>query len=319
MEPKKIIFDTDVGGDCDDVIALDLLLSACKAGECELLGITYSYDCRDACGCAYEILRQHGFEALPMGRMPIPEGRKEYHGTYSPLVVKKYGRDDTPTYDTVPDAVPVLRRLLAENGHVTLVVVGSMANIAALIASKPDGISPLDGKELMKRSVDEIAVMGCSFAHQDARDPQPSAVCPDGTVKPTWEWNIYCNIPAARYMFEECPVPITCAPFELGFGLYSGQPIYDAGKGGTPDSYCMEVYGCCTHGHHSWDPATAFYALYGTRPYFFRTVPGRITVTPEGISYFDAAHGGQHSIIECACPREQLGAAIDEKLKRLFT
>ena len=81
MEPKKIIFDTDLGLDCDDVIALDLLLSAAKAGECDLIGVTYSYLCRDACGCIYEILRQHGFESVPMGRLPITlELRKKSDG-----------------------------------------------------------------------------------------------------------------------------------------------------------------------------------------------------------------------------------------------
>lgn len=317
MEPKKIIFDTDLGGDCDDVIALDLILSAAKAGECELIGITYSYFCFAACGCIYEILRQYGYENVPLGRMPIPEGRKEFHGAYAYPVVEKFGKADTPKYADVPDAVKLLRKLLSENENVTLVVVGSMTNIASLIESAPDDISPLDGKELMKRSVKEIAVMGCSFRHQDARNPQPDAIMEDGTLKPVCEWNIYCDIPAARKMFDTCPVPITCSPFELGFNLYSGQPIYDAGKGETPDSYSMQVYGCFKHGHHSWDPATAYYALYGALPYFYKTVRGKITIDENGISYFDASHGGDHCLIECAMPREQIGKAIDEKLSRL--
>lgn len=317
MEPKKIIFDTDLGGDCDDVIALDLILSAAMAGECELIGITYSYFCFAACGCIYEILRQYGYENVPLGRMPIPEGRKEFRGAYAYPVVEKFEKADTPKYADVPDAVKLLRKLLSENENVTLVVVGSMTNIASLIESAPDDISPLDGKELMKRSVKEIAVMGCSFRHQDARNPQPDAIMEDGTLKPVCEWNIYCDIPAARKMFDTCPVPITCSPFELGFNLYSGQPIYDAGKGETPDSYSMQVYGCFKHGHHSWDPATAYYALYGALPYFYKTVRGKITIDENGISYFDASHGGDHCLIECAMPREQIGKAIDEKLSRL--
>ena len=317
MEAKKIIFDTDLGSDCDDVIALDLLLSAVKAGECELIGVTYSYFCYAACGCIYEILREYGYESIPLGKMPIPEGKEEFKGSYAYPVVEKFGKADTPKYEDVPDAVPVLRKLLSENEDVTLVVVGSMTNVAALIESEPDGISPLDGKELMKKSVREIAVMGCSFRHQDARNPQSYAIAEDGTLKPVCEWNILCDIPAARKMFDTCPVPITCSPFELGFNLYSGQPIYDAGKGKTPDSYSMEVYGCCTHGHHSWDPATAFYALYGALPYFYRTVKGKITIDENGFSYFDASHGGKHCLIECALPNEEIGKAIDEKLKRL--
>lgn len=317
MEAKKIIFDTDLGTDFDDVVALDLLLSAVKAGECELLGITYSYFSRAACGCIYEILREYGYENIPLGRMPIPEGKQEIKGCYAYPVVEKFGKADTPGYADVTDAVVLLRKLLSENENVTLVVVGTMTNIASLIESAPDDISPLNGKELMERSVKEIAVMGCSFRHQDGRNPQPEGISEDGTLQPVCEWNIRCDIPAARKMFAECPVPITCSPFELGFGLYSGQPIYDAGKGETPDSYGMEVYGCNKHGRDSWDPATAFYALYGALPYFYKTIRGKITIDEHGFSYFDASKGGSHCLIERAVSREEIGKAIDEKIKRL--
>lgn len=73
---KKIIFDTDIGGDCDDVMALDVLLSAHKCGECELLGVTYCEKSRNAPACIYAICRQHGFADIPIGRVPIKENEK---------------------------------------------------------------------------------------------------------------------------------------------------------------------------------------------------------------------------------------------------
>ena len=37
----KIIFDTDIGCDCDDAAALALALELMNAGECELLAVTH--------------------------------------------------------------------------------------------------------------------------------------------------------------------------------------------------------------------------------------------------------------------------------------
>ena len=39
---KQLIFDTDIGMDCDDAAALGILLNAHKRGECEILAITAS-------------------------------------------------------------------------------------------------------------------------------------------------------------------------------------------------------------------------------------------------------------------------------------
>lgn len=318
MEPKKIIFDTDLGGDCDDVVALDLLLSAHKAGECSLIGVSYSYTTRTSVGCIHAILKQHGCADIPIARMDIPAGIKEYPGTYATPVVDKFGDKNTPTYDNTEEAVHFLRRLLAENTGVTLVVTGSMSNLCGLIASPADDLSPLSGIELMKRSVAEVAVMGCNFWHENASNPDPNYIAADGTLNPVCEWNIFCDIPGARYAFDNCPVPLVCSPFELGFNMFSGGDMCRHGKGEAPDSLSLLVHGAGEHGQHSWDPATALYGIYGARPWFYKTVQGRIIIDEKGVAHFDSLHGGQHCIIQCAMPREAVGKAIDEKIARLF-
>ena len=39
---KKFILDTDMGVDCDDAVALALLINYKKAGACDILGVTAS-------------------------------------------------------------------------------------------------------------------------------------------------------------------------------------------------------------------------------------------------------------------------------------
>ena len=42
-EAVKIIFDTDIGGDCDDAGALALIHRLCDKGEVELLAVTRKF------------------------------------------------------------------------------------------------------------------------------------------------------------------------------------------------------------------------------------------------------------------------------------
>ena len=315
---KNVIFDTDLGGDCDDVVALDLLLSAHKAGECRLLGVSYSHLCPTAPGCIYEILRQHGCADIPVARMDIPSDRQLYAGTYATPVVEKFGSAETPTYENTPEAVHFLRQTLAANSHVTLVVTGTLSNLSGLMASGADDASPLNGMELMKAAVDEVAVMACNFWHENGRNPDPGYIEADGTLRPVCEWNIFCDIPAAQVVFHNCPVPLVCSPFELGYNIFSGGEMCAHGKGEVPDSFAMLKHGAGEAGQHSWDPATALYGLYGAQPWFYKTVKGQIIIDDEGIAHFDTQHGGEQCIIQCAESGRAVAEAIDSRIRRLF-
>ena len=42
-KPVKIIYDTDIGGDCDDAGTLSMLHRLCDKNEAELLAVTHCY------------------------------------------------------------------------------------------------------------------------------------------------------------------------------------------------------------------------------------------------------------------------------------
>lgn len=314
---KKIIFDTDLGGDCDDVMALDLLISADKAGECALTGVTYSADCRRSPACIYAILKYYGMERLPVGRAPIPDSVGKGIDDYASLVADTFPSEDAPTYESAWDAVKLLRKLLAENGRSTVVVTGYLTNIAALLKSGPDEYSPLDGAELVRSCVEEFAVMGGDFAHQDAVNPFPAGIDANGDLRPVPEWNIREDIPAAQYVFDNSPVPVIVSPFGLGFNMMTGAPMTAKGKGKAPDSLAYIKHGC-ESGQHSWDPATALYGIYGAKPWFYRSAPGRVTVDGRGVTDFDTRAGGNARVLGCAMTREAIAADIDRLMMRLY-
>ena len=63
MSKKKIIFDTDIGGDCDDAGALALLHRLCDLGEAELLATTHCFSSPYVAGCLDAINTYYGRQA----------------------------------------------------------------------------------------------------------------------------------------------------------------------------------------------------------------------------------------------------------------
>ena len=139
-ETKQIIFDTDIGMDCDDAAALGILLNAHKRGECEILAITASTGREGATATVNAICDYYGVNGIPVGRMKrmlLCDGVNNY----ARAVMEKYGTEDVET-----DAVPLLRKTLAEAaGKVSVIAVGPLSNLEELLKSKADEFSPLCG------------------------------------------------------------------------------------------------------------------------------------------------------------------------------
>ena len=199
---EKIIFDTDIGGDCDDTGSLAIVHECERAGKAKLLAVTLSTASPYAAGCADAINRWYGRE------VPIGQTKRTPPGEDPGFYVKSYGRHIAAVYDNAykanggnapEDAVRVLRRTLAENTgeKITIVAVGCCINIAALLKSGGDDISPLSGRELLAREAKALSLMGCFF---------PSEEVPEvwfGTEKMEAECNIKVDIGGARSV--PCP------------------------------------------------------------------------------------------------------------------
>lgn len=73
--PVKVIFDTDMGNDIDDALALDMLYKYADEGRITLLGITSNKEEHPASVEYIDILNTfYGYPDIPVGR--IREGRE---------------------------------------------------------------------------------------------------------------------------------------------------------------------------------------------------------------------------------------------------
>ena len=139
---EKVIFDTDIGGDPDDALALAYLLSR---PDCELLGVTIEAwggnGLRQA-EIASAICRDFGVE-VPIA---VGAGAGNLTGRRAAAVPKKppryweivKGRGHA-TFSRQGDAFDFLRRTIREHpGEVTLLATGHFTNLGALFASDPE-------------------------------------------------------------------------------------------------------------------------------------------------------------------------------------
>src|SRR5580704_2265059 len=148
-DPLPIIFDTDVGNDVDDVLALGMIHALQSRGACNLLAVTVTKDHELAGPFADMVNTFYGRPKIPVGVVRNGATRDEgkflgmaRDGSLYPHALKKSA--------DAPDAVVLLRKVLASqpDSSVVIVQVGFATNLARLLDTPADSTSPLTGKEL---------------------------------------------------------------------------------------------------------------------------------------------------------------------------
>jgi purine nucleosidase len=182
-EPIPVLFDTDIGTDIDDAYALAQII---HSPELELLGVTtVSGDAVARARLAAKLLAVAGRPEVPVyaGLSTAPQYMKQVEwaaGFTSPSLHESGG-------------VEFLRRQInARPGELTLIAVGEMTNVAALLESEP-GIGA---------KIKAIALMGGSVRRGYAPGSQPEP-----------EWNLKSNVRAAQVVFAS-GVPLLVAPLD---------------------------------------------------------------------------------------------------------
>jgi inosine-uridine nucleoside N-ribohydrolase len=207
----KIIFDTDIGGDADDLGALAMLHNYVKSGDCELLAIMNWTTDEFAVPSIDAINRYYLHPDIPIGTRK--DGTQTIKANYNKLIADNFSYK--LNYNDVPDATDLYRKILSanEDNSVTVIVVGPLLNIQRLIKSKPDANSPLSGTELISKKVKEFVIMGGHF--------------PKGKN----EWNFNGDMPGVtKFVVENLDVPVVFSGFELGVQIKTGESFNNIDK-----------------------------------------------------------------------------------------
>lgn len=294
-EPVKMIFDTDMGNDIDDAMALAMIHQLERRGAMELLAVTSTKDHELSAPFIDALNTFYGAPDVPIG--VVRDGVTPEQGKYNGLARKKddegnlvYPHDLASGKDAM-EAVALIRKTLAAqpDNSVKLVQVGFFTNLARLLDSKPDEYSDLSGADLIKKKVKETIIMAGAF--QTIRF---------GTQH--LEYNVKKDVPSAQEMAERWPGKLIWSGFEIGIAAtYPWQSIMEdynyldhhIVKEGYLD-YVPEK----PHDRPTWDLTAVLYAVYPDRGYFDLSPNGNVKVNDEGrTDFFPAKKGNDQYLI----------------------
>ena len=292
-KPVKIILDTDIGGDCDDAGALALLHKLCDLGEAELLAVTHCMNSPYDAGCIDAINTYYG-RPVPVGINQAADLRKGE--VYAEALSREFPNRFPPDRGiSVPDTLQVLRQTLsnAEDGSVTFVIIGSLASAARLVESGPDEISPLSGRELIKKKLSQTVVMGGRFVGS-----WPMDILSGQGKKVLAEWNIKEDVACSQTVCNHWPGKLIFSSYEIGLWIVSMTGYVSTASKDDPVRRAYELHHLAGDaGRESWDHTAVLQAVRPDRGYWNLHPWGRITVDDVGVTSWVPEENGQHTYL----------------------
>jgi purine nucleosidase len=265
--PEKIIIDTDIGDDIDDVFALALAL---HSPELQILGVTTGFgDTQTRAKLVDRFLGETGHQDIPVG-VGTPTTPKT---SFTQRPYAQGGHFARPTH---PDAVTfILDQIRRYPGEITLVAIGPLVNVGGLIDKDPQAF----------RKLKRIVIMGGSIE----RSSGDSSYGPPTPPQP--EWNILNDIPSAQKLFES-GVPVYVMPLDATQLKLDEVKRAFLFRQGTPTTDALTIL-YYQWGHDTptlFDPMTIAYIL---KPELCPVQPMHITVDDKGFTR--AGHGAPNA------------------------
>jgi inosine-uridine nucleoside N-ribohydrolase len=281
-QPIPVIFDTDMGNDVDDLLALAMLHSFQNRGQVELLAVTITKDHRNVAPFIEAVNRFYGRPSIPIGM--VRNGVTREPSAFVDGLVNLNDSAGRPAFprsiqsgNDVPEATAVLRSALqrSPDGKVVIIQVGFSTNLARLLDLPAD-------QELVRRKVRRLVLMAGMFTQDWA------------------EYNVKEDIPSAQRLVREWPTPMVFSGFEIGRDMkYPAASIladYSYVKY-HPVAVGYGLYMKMPYDRETWDLTAVLHAVRPSDGYFSESQPGRVQIDERGVSRFEFEENGPHRIL----------------------
>ncbi len=279
-QKMKIIFETDLGNDVDDALAMDMLYKYIENEKIEVLAIMLNKNGQAPAEYA-DILNTFYGHQIPIGVIREGADCETDALNYAKAVCEMKDEAGRPMfersvedYSSLPDAHVLYRQILARQPEhsVTIVSVGFSTNLVRLMDTPSDKISSETGMELISSRVKQLVMMGGCFNNPDLH-----------------EYNIVKDIPAAQKIFSEWPGKVVTSPFEVGIDiLYPGKSIENdfTWVSAHPVVEAYKSYLQMPYDRPTWDLTSLLFAVEGPEM-FTVSAPGHIKVDEFGTTSFE--------------------------------
>ncbi len=284
--PAPLIVDTDLSDNADDVGMLATAFAFQQQGQATVLAVILDSEPgtstvqTNSWKCIAAIDDYYGAPSVPIGTQ-----------------VQDYVSDDdtpdlvgpcaqlAPAPLAAPDkALNVYRRVLAAaaNDSVVIATGGSLGNIADLLRSPADSISPLTGVQLVAQKVKMLVVMGGGYPSRASETNLAADPMSAQFVSSNW--------PTTGCASSTCP-PLVWSGYEIGDVVDSGQTISSDQPHYSPVRAAYEAFVGPNNWIPSYDLTPVYYAVRPTDPVWAEIGPGTNAIDTNGGNVFtlDAA------------------------------
>lgn len=276
---KHFILGTDWWSDCDDVVAVRLLVNMHKTGKISLDGIVINA-CMETSAPSMS-----GFLALSGVDIPIAIDRDatDFYGMghYQERLAKSATKIKNNADAEEP--IKLYRRILASASEkVSIIEIGFPQVLANLLKSAADEFSPLKGVDLVSEKVEHLWVVAGQWN------------LPEGGKE-----HNFCNnsrsSQGGEYLCANWPTPITFLGLEVGETVISGSKL-------DHSDFLHQAMADNRHadGRSSWDPMLALLAVSGDlEQEGYASVCGTARVDgSNGMNYFTENPMGKHRYVK---------------------
>lgn len=253
--PRSVVFDTDMGPDCDDAGALSLLLKMAKKYGAVPIGAANCVSNPYGNGVIKAIAENSGVKNFPSGRHTGTEILARSF-RYNKAVVKKYFKSENEA-TAAPSALEFYKSVLSplEDGSAVVVAAGPLTNIAEVLEAEP---------ELFNAKVYSIISMAGKF--------------PSGR-----EFNVKVDPKAFSTVVSRFKNLLIFSGYEVGAGVMTGfteeperdDPVFDCYKNFLRKKKPPYL-------RDSWDLTAVHYAFEGDGKFYSLSRPVKISANKNG-------------------------------------
>ncbi len=241
-QPKKVIYETDMCLDVDDVGGLAMLHALADSGEAEILAVHFNEVHASGAAAIDAINTWYHRGNIPVGiykdKLVNPDNSK-YLGHVA-------GFPHDLTSASAPTALDVYRQVLGEqsDGSVTIISVGFLNNIHDLLKAEPD---------LVARKVTELVVMG-------------------GRINDSFNLVRHNLAAKSEYVIRNWPTPLVISQF--GHATHTGARLSEAPAENPVREAYFRWFDQSFRGRSSWDQVAVLYGVRGLSYYFHEITSG---------------------------------------------
>lgn len=286
---NTVILDTDIGPDCDDAGAIAVLCGMKKKYGFEVASIVNCTSNRFGDAAIREIAAFCGLPGVAIGHNVdtdfITDGTK-----YNKYIAENMSPDFVNGTLGARDSDEIYREALesAPDGGVTVISIGMFTTLARALRKY---------SELFERKVSCLVSMACAT--------------PQGR-----EYNVFCDVEAARTVLESFPAPIILSGYDIGAHMLTGYPDEPVELMGVNPLYT--AYHLYTDGEDvraSYDLTAVQFAAEGGNGFYSLSEPCRVTVDADGTNHVTLTPDGNCRYMIKQKPDEEIAKYLNTFLQ----